>query len=129
MDCNLELGLLPSSSSSSSSSARLLQKQKPPMIEVSSGKNQQEQQLTIFYNGKICVCDVTELQARAIISLASQEMEERARTPRRGPSSEPLSPTFQSPMCQSPALSMKRSLQRFLQKRRHRVQAASPYHY
>ncbi|XP_043689919.1 protein TIFY 5A-like [Telopea speciosissima] len=81
------------------------------------------QQLTIFYNGRICVCDVTELQARTIICLARREMEERMNTPR---SAEPVSP-LQSQL-QSPAgLSMKRSLQQFLQKRKNRMQATSPY--
>ncbi|XP_042517064.1 protein TIFY 5A [Macadamia integrifolia] len=91
-----------------------------PMTQRSSVET--PQQLTIFYNGRICVCDVTELQARAIICVAKREMEERMNTPR----SEPVSPL--QCQLQSPAgLSMKRSLQQFLQKRKNRIQATSPY--
>ncbi|KAF8391064.1 hypothetical protein HHK36_023364 [Tetracentron sinense] len=95
-----------------------------------------QQQLTIFHNGRVCVCDVTELQsnrtvitnlefgyamqARAILWVASGEMDERMSTPR----SELISPSLQSPVS---SLSMKRSLQRFLQKRKIRIQATSPY--
>lgn len=62
------------------------------------------------------------MQARAIIMLASREMEDS--------SFEPTSPLLQShQLCSPTGLSMKRSLQRFLQKRKNRVQAASPYHH
>ncbi|XP_027102384.1 protein TIFY 5A-like [Coffea arabica] len=91
-------------------------------------EEEEEQQMTIFYNGKVAVCDVTELQARAIISFASREMEEKSRT--LSSSSEPSSPVLQSPIYGPAAgLSMKRSLQRFLQKRKNRIQAAFPYHH
>ncbi|KAJ8538486.1 hypothetical protein K7X08_027707 [Anisodus acutangulus] len=39
----------------------------------------QPQQLTMFYNGKLVVSDATELQAKAIIYLASREMEEETK--------------------------------------------------
>ncbi|XP_065877207.1 protein TIFY 5A-like [Euphorbia lathyris] len=70
------------------------------------------QQITIFYNGNVCVSDVTELQAKAILLLATREKI----TSSRGSSSNPN------------GLSMKRSLQRFLQKRNHRIQSTFPYH-
>lgn len=71
------------------------------------------------------------LQAKSILFYAnangSREVEERLKTPT---GNEPGSPNVQSQMSSPTAgLSMKRSLQRFLQKRRHRVQATSPYHH
>lgn len=44
-------------------------------------EQQEQKQLTIFYNGRVLVCDVAELQARAILLLASREMEDRLRSP------------------------------------------------
>ncbi|KAA8514910.1 hypothetical protein F0562_018089 [Nyssa sinensis] len=123
-NCNLELRLLPPSASFHSSDYDDNDHHHhQPMLDLSSGspKEKQQQQLTIFYEGRVSVCDVTELQARNIIMLASREMEEKLKTP-------PASPLLQSPVCSpSTGISMKRSLQRFLQKRKHRVQAASPY--
>ncbi|OUZ99369.1 Tify [Macleaya cordata] len=120
-NCNLDLCLLPPSSSSIPSSDSYSTDQS--MIE---GSDESPQQLTIFFDGRICVCDVTELQARAILSLARREMDERMKTPR---SLDPASPVLQSQL-HSPnnGISMKRSLQRFLQKRKNRIQATShPY--
>ncbi|EEF42634.1 conserved hypothetical protein [Ricinus communis] len=99
---------------------------------ILSESPQERQQLTIFYNGRVCVCYVTELQARAILSLASREMEDKMKTSLLGTPtgrSEFVSP-LPSPLCSpSTGLSMKRSIQRFLQKRKHRAQATSPYNY
>ncbi|XP_070048267.1 protein TIFY 5A-like [Nicotiana tomentosiformis] len=86
-------------------------------------EEKQQQQLTIFYNGKVVVFDATELQAKAIIYLASREMEENTKT--SSPISEASSPLLQT----QTGLSMKRSLQGFLQKRKNRIQATSPYHH
>ncbi|XP_008787820.2 protein TIFY 5A [Phoenix dactylifera] len=106
---------------------------------------QRQQQITIFYNGRICVCDVTEFQARAIISMAKREMDDRMKKNQlhhqqqhqhqqnnHNKSSPPQPPVFSPqalPQTLDQGLSMKRSLQRFLQKRKMRINAASPYNY
>nr|XP_023885500.1 protein TIFY 5A [Quercus suber]POE69529.1 protein tify 5a [Quercus suber] len=124
-NCNLELRLVPYSASLPSNDSG---DDHQPMMEERRGspqQNQQPQQLTIFYNGKICVSDVTEFQARSILLLATREMEERLKTPT---GSDLSSPTLQTEVYSpSTGLSMKRSLQRFLQKRKNRIQATSPY--
>ncbi|XP_071715341.1 protein TIFY 5A-like [Rutidosis leptorrhynchoides] len=114
-----------------------LNRQQQPTDEMDlfseNGKQNQNQQLTIFYDGNISVSNVTDLQARAIIKLASEEMESKwntnTNTTPGSATSEPSSPFMLSPSL-SPIteLQMKRSLQRFLQKRKHRLQATSPYH-
>ncbi|CAH2062500.1 unnamed protein product [Thlaspi arvense] len=131
-NCNLELRLVPPSAALQPADFEDDQPRLRPMLDLRRGSpkerdEQQQQQLTIFYNGNISVCDVTELQARAIILLASKEMEERVKSPM---GSEPSSPLIQSPLCSpNSGLSMKRSLQRFLQKRQNRIQSTSPYHH
>lgn len=61
------------------------------------------------------------MQARAIILLANKEME----------GTKPSLDSLLLPFLQSPlnSLSMKKSLQRYLQKRKTRIQATSPYHH
>ncbi|KAK4781372.1 hypothetical protein SAY86_015474 [Trapa natans] len=91
------------------------------------GKQQQQQPLTIFYNGKVCFSNVTDLQARTILYHARREMElESARSPQ---GSGPAPSSWQSYQAYSPnnTGSMKRSLQRFLQKRKNRTHSMSPY--
>ncbi|KAF8413562.1 hypothetical protein HHK36_001553 [Tetracentron sinense] len=90
------------------------------MRDRSTGSPQQ--QLTIFFKGQVCVRDVTELQARAIIWLASREIEERMNTSR----SESVSPSLKSQLYSLSGISMKRSLQGFLQNRKKRIRATSP---
>ncbi|TKY71961.1 TIFY 5A [Spatholobus suberectus] len=133
-NCNLELALFPPCDSGP---------RRHPMVEEASEispmqnylhhhhhRQEQQQPLTIFYDGKICVADVTEFQAKSILMLANKKMEERVRTPT---GSEPSSPTIMQSHHQvySPGtgLSMRKSLQLFLQKRKIRVQEASPYHH
>ncbi|KAL5577253.1 hypothetical protein UlMin_018952 [Ulmus minor] len=135
-NCNLELRLLPSSGyfpSSSSSDHNQTE------TEESNESPKQNQPITIFYNGRICVCDVTDFQAKAILILASKELDQEKglKTPTTPatpatPAAVPWSPSVKSPLpVYSPAagLSMKKSLQRFLQKRKIRAQATSPYHH
>ncbi|XP_010907302.1 protein TIFY 5A [Elaeis guineensis] len=104
-------------------------------------QKQQQQKITIFYNGQICVCDGTEFQARAIISMAKKEMDDRMnknyhiqqqhqfeqKHNKLNPPQPPASSSKAMPQLLNQGLSMKRSLQRFLQKRKARMNAASPY--
>ncbi|OIT32863.1 PREDICTED: protein TIFY 5A-like [Nicotiana attenuata] len=120
-NCNLELRLVPPCVSVSPKDCTTT----PyfSMRDNQGTEEKQQQQLTIFYNGKVVVSDATELQAKAIIYLASRETEENTKT--SSPISESSSPLLQT----QTGLSMKKSLQRFLQKRKNRIQETSPYHH
>ncbi|KAI3455997.1 hypothetical protein Pfo_012660 [Paulownia fortunei] len=121
-NCNLELRLVTPSVFSLSPDYN---GQYRSMLDMEGGSPNEKQQMTIFYNGRVAACDVTELQARAIILLASREMEEKSNN---WPGSDSCSPVLNSPLCSpTTGLSMKRSLQRFLEKRNGRAQATSPY--
>ncbi|URE37654.1 tify domain [Musa troglodytarum] len=90
----------------------------------------QQKKMTIFYQGRVCVCDATEMQARAIISMAKREMEDTVTTKQQRQSKEEEEEESSSRAVAlqvlDPGLSMKRSLQRFLQKRKARVSDATP---
>ncbi|CAH2059398.1 unnamed protein product [Thlaspi arvense] len=114
-NCDLELRLLPPPYGSSSS-------------QIPQPK-QESQTLTIFYNGHICVSsDLTHLQAKAILSLASRDMEERSLLSKSSDASDPPVIPNNLTRFQHQKASMKRSLRSFLQKRNVRIQTASPYH-
>ncbi|CAI8617343.1 unnamed protein product [Vicia faba] len=101
----------------------------PISMKEEAQDQQQHRPFTIVYDGKVCVSDATENQARSILMLANKEMEERVRTP-SGSSSEPSSPAvFTNLYSPGTSHSMKKSLQRFLEKRKNRIQEASPYHF
>ncbi|CAL9201819.1 unnamed protein product [Musa hybrid cultivar] len=89
-----------------------------------SGETQQQQQITIFYDGRICTCQVTEMEARNIISMAEREMDDQMR--KKNEQSSLLSPQ-QKP--DSAELSMIRSLHQFLQNRKSRLSALPPYNH
>ncbi|CAL9135554.1 unnamed protein product [Musa textilis] len=101
-------------------------------LSLGSGVEQQRRQtqqkkMTIFYQGRVCVCDATEMQARAIISMAKREMEDTVTTKQQRQSKEEESSSRAVALqVLDPGLSMKRSLQRFLQKRKARVSDATP---
>ncbi|KAL8045622.1 hypothetical protein ABFX02_08G126600 [Erythranthe guttata] len=112
-NCNLDL--------------RLVTPSLPPPSMVNWNNRNDTQELTIFYNGRVAVCDATELQARAIIWVASHAVVEDKTN--GSPGSDPVSSPLLSPSMYSPSsvVSMKRSLKMFLQKRKTRSQATSPY--
>lgn len=104
--------------------------------------------MTIFYNGRVCAVDVTELQAREIITMASQQILTEQQDSSGGGTAVAQCGAHQNPSQSAPqrwasrplrqgavtsqaaaaGLSMKRSLQQFLQKRKTRVAAmGSPY--
>ncbi|XP_072951364.1 protein TIFY 5A-like [Typha angustifolia] len=103
-------------------------------IKVEGSRLAPEKQITIFYNGQICVCDVTEIQARAIISMAKREVEDKENENNKHDFQQlqfpyKLQHRGLNPELLNQQLSMKRSLQRFLQKRKTRIAAVSPYNH
>ncbi|KAJ8458913.1 hypothetical protein OPV22_031839 [Ensete ventricosum] len=98
-------------------------------VEQQRRKTQQKK-MTMFYQGRVCVCDATEIQARAIISMAKREMEDTVTKKQQRQSTEEeeeSSSRAVAPQVFDPGLSMKRSLQLFLQKRKARLSDATPY--
>lgn len=119
---SLELGLWPSSSASEPT----FQFSAIPMMTLPFTLSHQ-QQIMVFYNGTLSFCDLTELQARAILWVGSRERSSNGRW--RNP--EWLS--LQMPKCGNGngngGFSIKKSLQRFLQRRKtRRIRSMSPYH-
>ncbi|KAK8966009.1 hypothetical protein KSP40_PGU010904 [Platanthera guangdongensis] len=108
LDCNTELCLTAGGS---------------PRSRSNDAGAEQKHAITIFYGGRVCVCDATEIQARAIISMAMREMEETAMKRRVQSFSLRAEAAAQRQDLQllNQGLSMKKSLQRFLQKRKTRV--------
>ncbi|KAL5197275.1 hypothetical protein ABZP36_000787 [Zizania latifolia] len=99
--------------------------------------------MTIFYNGRVCAVEVTDLQAKTIISMANHEsftkqQQKQARddhqdTAAPAPEPSPRQGLEAAAMTAAPVinqaatgLSMKRSLQQFLEKRKMRAAAAAP---
>ncbi|KAF5738281.1 jasmonate ZIM domain protein f [Tripterygium wilfordii] len=116
-NCNLELRLFPVTVDPNPDPDQTNEYQS--LEEPSKSTGHEQQQLTISsINGKIRVSDVSELQGRAIISVVTREIGERVKT------------DLISSRCNEISnLSTKMSLQRFLQKRKCRIQATSPYHH
>ncbi|XP_038896063.1 protein TIFY 5A-like [Benincasa hispida] len=134
-NCNLELRLSPSSSTfyphnHSDDHRHHHHPHLHQFLDDEFNKNSQ-QQMTIFYNGRVCVADFTEDQAKAIIMLATRHVEERSKNPQQKleRSTSPEQCNVEAVSGSGSGLSMKRSLQRFLQKRKNRIQSASPYHH
>ncbi|PRQ52295.1 putative transcription factor TIFY family [Rosa chinensis] len=81
-----------------------------------------QEPITIFYDGRVYVFDIMELQVRAIILFATREME-GGMTSRS--SKETVSLALQSQILVPPCGSVKKSLQTFLQNRKN--EASDPY--
>ncbi|XP_020679245.1 protein TIFY 5A-like [Dendrobium catenatum] len=96
----------------------------------SNSDDHRRQQMTIFYDGRVCVSDVTELQAKAILEMAKKELRLDEKQGGGNRQEEINTAALPAPATQlmSPGQSMKRSLQRFLQKRKTRIaESSSPY--
>ncbi|WOG84961.1 hypothetical protein DCAR_0104147 [Daucus carota subsp. sativus] len=129
-NCNLELRLETPSFDDHTIAEKTCPSQlmKEEMRSPNSEEKQDNRKLTIFYNGRVSSCDVTDIQARSIILLATQEIGgEKLTTPASSGTSSESSSKPQQYYKQNKGLSMKKSLQQFLQKRRTRIQATSPY--
>ncbi|KAL5731743.1 hypothetical protein ACHQM5_004443 [Ranunculus cassubicifolius] len=114
--CSLDLTLsIPSSSNSYNNGENESKKEE-------QSRETRLQRITIFYNGKICVCEATEDQARRILDCAKKQTEEAMQRNRNN------SDTVASHLNSPTGICVKRSLQRFLEKRRDRIQSTrSPY--
>ncbi|OWM66998.1 protein TIFY 5A-like [Punica granatum] len=88
-----------------------------------------QQQITIFHNGRACSFDLTELQARAILLLASRGMGGTTTTNKTRHLEAATVPLKEGSRLYGPlaGLSMKKSLQSFLHERKRRAKASSPY--
>ncbi|KAF3509560.1 hypothetical protein F2Q69_00008421, partial [Brassica cretica] len=123
-NCDLELRLFPTSSYDESDTSVVESRS----CGNSLSKEEESQRITIFYSEKMYVSsNVTHLQAKSIILIASREMEERSSSNGSDPRNRLT--RLHHHQLPNPKASMKRSLQSFLQKRRIRIQAASPYHH
>ncbi|KAI0495719.1 hypothetical protein KFK09_022022 [Dendrobium nobile] len=136
IDCDTELSLTPggrsSSSRNQSGDGRPGMSVRGPPATPAAGELQQK--ISIFYGGQVCICDVTEIQARAIICMAKREMEEKMKRSGQSASAlggswpEPATPPAPDRQVLNSRLSMKRSLQSFLQKRKTRAcESSTPY--
>lgn len=86
------------------------------------------QKHVFFSNNKWVNVNVS--QAKSILMLANKKVQEIVKTPTESESSTPTMVQSPHQSCShGPGLSMKRSLQRFLQKRKNRIQQASPYNH
>ncbi|XP_038883556.1 uncharacterized protein LOC120074210 [Benincasa hispida] len=119
-----EFSLEPDLWPSSSASKPTFQFSAVPMVAMPFTLNHHQQQIMVFYNGTLSFCDLTELQARAILWVGSQVRSSNAR-------SNPEWWSLQMPRNGNgnAAFSIKKSLQRFLQRRKtRRMRSMSPYH-
>ncbi|XP_021724628.1 protein TIFY 5A-like [Chenopodium quinoa] len=92
-------------------------------------KEDEKDQQMIFYNGRVCVLDATELQARAILWSATHDVERMVKT-MSGIGANMATFFLKLQLHGLPGCSIKRSLRLFLQqKRKIRSQANTPYPY
>ncbi|WZZ45993.1 hypothetical protein YC2023_042252 [Brassica napus] len=92
-NCDLELRLFPTSSYDESDTSVVESRS----CGNSLSKEEESQRITIFYSERMCVfSNVTHLQAKSIILIASREIEERSSSNGSDPQTEKISPKFSS---------------------------------
>ncbi|XP_022941937.1 uncharacterized protein LOC111447151 [Cucurbita moschata] len=95
-----------------------------PAIPMMAMPLNHQKQIMVFNNGTASVCDLTELQVRAILGIASQERN----SSKSQWWSNPERLSLQMPNGNA-GFSIKKSLQRFLQRRNtRRIRSMYPYH-
>ncbi|XP_020600213.1 protein TIFY 5A-like isoform X2 [Phalaenopsis equestris] len=131
-DCDTELCLTPGGGRQRSNTGLMRRAERSAAVDIAAGEKPPE--MTMLYGGQVRVCDVTEIQARAILCMARREMKEMMGSSsnsylQAGSTwSDASLPPFKEPLLLiNPGLSMKRSLQLFLQKRKARICDHIPY--
>ncbi|XP_030449679.2 protein TIFY 9 [Syzygium oleosum] len=101
-----------------------------PLLRPTSDKNGRIAPMTIFYNGKMTVVDVPRIMAENILKLAMEECSKNPESEK--PETAMPAPSHQHQWFESLnkylPLARRKSLQRFLEKRKERLTSASPYH-
>ncbi|CDP06840.1 unnamed protein product [Coffea canephora] len=111
--CTLELPLSPASASSESTDFH----------SQSEACSSRRDQITVLHNMRsVCICDATELQAIIILWLARREVDDKLSS-----FTGAVPSIMKVQLHSSSGLSLRKSLQRFLQKRKDRIQSATPY--
>ncbi|KAI3423121.1 Tify domain-containing protein [Psidium guajava] len=103
-----------------------------PLLRPISDKNVGTAPMTIFYNGKMTVIDVPRITAENILKLAKEECSKSPESEKPAAAMPLPPPSHQHHWLESLhiylPMARRKSLQRFLEKRKERLTSASPYH-